>query len=112
MSEFVKEVSDSNFETEVLNSAVPTLVDFWAPWCAPCRMIAPSVEAVAKENGSLVQVVKMNVDDNPAISQRFGIKGIPTLIVFKDGREVERMVGAGSKEALSKLVERHVAKAA
>jgi thioredoxin 1 len=75
-------------------------------------MIAPSIEAIAQENGPLVQVVKMNVDENTAISQRYGIKGIPTLIVFKDGREVERMVGAGSKEALSKLVDRHIAKAA
>jgi len=112
MSEFVKEITDSNFETEVLNSSLPTLVDFWAPWCAPCRMIAPMVEQVAKENSSVAQVGKMNVDENPNVSQRYGIKGIPTLILFKDGREVERMVGAGTFEALSRLVDRHTAKAA
>ncbi len=112
MSEFVSEATDANFENEVLNSDQPVLVDFWAPWCAPCRMIAPLVEAIAKEYSGSARVTKLNVDENPAISQRFGIKGIPTLILFKDGKEAERIVGAGSKEALSRLIDRHTAKAA
>jgi thioredoxin 1 len=107
MSEFVKEVTDSNFESEVLQAGRPVLVDFWAPWCAPCRMIAPTVEAIAQEYEGSATVTKLNVDENPSISQRFGIKGIPTMILFKDGREAERMVGAGSKEALSRLIDRH-----
>jgi thioredoxin 1 len=109
MSEFVKEVTDSNFEAEVLEADRPVLVDFWAPWCAPCRMIAPAVEALAQQYEGSATVTKMNVDENPAISQRFGIKGIPTLILFKDGREAERIVGAGSKEALARLIDRHSA---
>jgi thioredoxin 1 len=109
MSEYVKEVTDSSFEKEVLQADRPVLVDFWAPWCAPCRMIAPTVEALAKEYSESAGVVKVNVDDNPSISQRFGIKGIPTLILFKDGKEAERIVGAASKEAISRLIDRHAA---
>jgi thioredoxin 1 len=108
MSEYVKAVSDASFEKDVLQSERPVLVDFWAAWCAPCRMIAPLVEAVAEEYGESAAVVKLNVDENPATSQRYGIKGIPTLILFKGGREEERLVGATSKEALSRLVGKHL----
>ena len=108
MSEFVKEVSDQDFETQVLNSNKPVLVDFWAPWCAPCRMLAPTVEAVAQNFQETASVVKLNVDDNPAVSQRYGIKGIPTLILFKNGKEEERVVGATSKEAISRMIDKHV----
>ena len=108
MSEFVKEVSDSSFEADVLSSEKPVLVDFWAPWCAPCRMIAPTVEAIAQDFQGSADVVKLNVDNNPSISQRFGIKGIPTLILFKDGIEAERIVGAAGKEAITRLVEKYV----
>lgn len=107
MSEFVKDVSDSNFESDVLNSDKPVLVDFWAPWCAPCRMLAPTVEAVAQNFQNTASVVKLNVDDNPAVSQRYGIKGIPTLILFKNGKEEERVVGATSKEAISRMIDKH-----
>jgi thioredoxin 1 len=107
MSEHVLEATDNNFAREVLEADVPVLVDFWAPWCAPCRMIAPTVETVARENVNVAKVVKVNVDDNPSTSQRFGIKGIPTLILFKDGKEAERIVGAASKEAIARLVEKH-----
>jgi thioredoxin 1 len=107
MSENVKEVNDSSFEQVVLNSAKPVLVDFWAEWCAPCRMLSPAIEAVAQQfNGSAV-VVKLNVDDNPATAGKYGIKGIPTLIVFREGTEVERVVGATSKESISRMIERH-----
>ena len=108
MSEFVKEVSDSSFEKDVLGSARPVLVDFWAEWCAPCRMLAPTVAAVAEHYGETAMVVKLNVDDNPSTAQRYGIKGIPTLILFRDGKEVERVVGATSKESISKMIDKHV----
>jgi thioredoxin 1 len=109
MSEHVNEVSDSNFEQDVLQSEQPVLVDFWAPWCAPCRMLTPTVEAVAEQYAANARVVKLNVDDNPSTSQRYGIKGIPTLILFKNGKEEERVVGATSKENLSRMIDRHVA---
>ena len=108
MSEHVKEVTDQDFEAQVLNSNKPVLVDFWAPWCAPCRMLAPTVEAVAQSFEQTASVVKLNVDDNPAVSQRYGIKGIPTLILFKNGKEEERVVGATSKEAISRMIDKHV----
>jgi thioredoxin 1 len=108
MSEFVKDVTDSSFEKEVLGSDKPVLVDFWAEWCAPCRMLAPTVLAVAEHYGENASVVKLNVDDNPSTAQRYGIKGIPTLILFRDGKEVERVVGATSKESISRMVEKYV----
>jgi thioredoxin 1 len=107
MSKHVNEVQDATFEKEVLGSERPVLVDFWAEWCAPCRMIAPTVDAVAGEFEGRAAVVKLNVDDNPATSQRYGIKGIPTLILFKNGQEAERIVGATSKDALVRLLEKH-----
>jgi thioredoxin 1 len=108
MSEHVRDVNDQDFEAQVLNSDRPVLVDFWAPWCAPCRMLAPTVEAVAQSFQGTASVVKLNVDDNPAVSQRYGIKGIPTLILFKNGKEEERVVGATSKEAISRMIDKHV----
>jgi thioredoxin 1 len=108
MSEYVKDVSEASFEQDVVGAGEPVLVDFWAQWCAPCRMIAPVVEAVAKDYAGRARVVKVNVDDSPSISQRYGIKGIPTLILFRDGKEAERVVGAVSKESLSRLVEKYV----
>ena len=111
MSEHVKETSDGTFENDVLKSDRPVLVDFWAAWCAPCRMLAPTVEAVAEKYASSARVVKLNVDDNPSVSQRFGIKGIPTLILFKNGKEEERVVGATSEQAISRMLDKHVAAA-
>ena len=108
MSEHVTEVSDSSFEKDVLQSATPVLVDFWAAWCAPCRMLAPTVEAIAEKYATNARVVKLNVDENPSVSQSYGIKGIPTLILFKNGKEEERVVGATSKEAISRMLEKHV----
>jgi thioredoxin 1 len=112
MSEHVSEVSDSSFEKDVLQSDKPVLVDFWAAWCAPCRMLAPTVDAIAEKYSTNARVVKVNVDDNPSISQRYGIKGIPTLILFKGGKEEERVVGATSKEAISRMIDKHVSGAA
>lgn len=107
MSEFVNDVSDSSFETDVLAAGKPVLVDFWAEWCAPCRMLAPTVAAVAEHYVDTAKVVKLNVDDNPSTAQRYGIKGIPTLILFRDGKEVERVVGATSKESIMKMIEKY-----
>jgi len=108
MSDYVSDVSDASFEKDVLQSSKPVLVDFWAAWCAPCRMLAPTVEAVAEKYAGSASVVKLNVDENPSVSQRYGIKGIPTLILFKGGKEEERVVGATSKEAISRMLDKHV----
>ena len=108
MSEHVNDVSDNSFEADVLQSERPVLVDFWAAWCAPCRMLAPTVEAVAEKYSGAARVVKLNVDENPGVSQRYGRKGIPHLILFKNGKEEERVVGATSKEAISRMIEKHV----
>ena len=107
-SEFVNDVSDANFEAEVLQSDRPVLVDFWAAWCAPCRMIAPTVAQVAEKYSDSARVVKLNVDDNPNVPQKYGIKGIPTLILFKNGKEEERVVGATTKEAISRMIDKHI----
>src|SRR5467141_5026634 len=107
MSDYVSEVSDSSFEKDVLQSAKPVLVDFWAEWCAPCRMIAPTIEAIADQYSETAEVVKVNVDDNTGTAQRYGIKGIPTLILFSGGKEVERVVGATSKQSISRMIERY-----
>jgi len=107
MSEKLREVNDGSFEQDVLKSGKPVLVDFWAEWCAPCRMLTPTVEAVAEKFSETVTVVKLNVDDNPATAGQYGIKGIPTLILFREGKEVERVVGATSKESIARLIEKH-----
>ena len=108
MSEFVKQATDSNFQTDILNADKPVLVDFWAEWCGPCRAVAPAVEAVAEEYRQRASVYKMNVDENMKVPQQFGIRGIPTLIVFKDGQEQERIVGAVSREAIAEAIEKHL----
>src|SRR5205807_10162175 len=105
MSEHVKETSDGTFENDVLKSDRPVLVDFWAACCSPCRMLAPTVEDVAEKYAANARVVKLNVDDNPSVSQRYGIKGIPTLILFKGGKEEERDVGVTSKEAIARMID-------
>ena len=107
MNIHVREVSDSSFEQDVLQADRPVLVDFWAAWCAPCRMLAPIVDAVAEKYADTAHTFKLNVDENPSVSQRYGIKGIPTLILFRDGREEERIVGAASKEAISRMLEKY-----
>ena len=94
------EVTDAEFEEQVLQASVPTLVDFWATWCGPCKMIAPVVEQVAYEYDGRLQVLKMDVDSNPNTPSRFGIMSIPTLILFKGGEAVERVTGFRPKEAL------------
>jgi thioredoxin 1 len=94
------EVSDSSFDAEVLKSSVPVLVDFWATWCGPCKMIAPVVEEIAKEYDGKVKVVKVDVDSNPETSMKFSIRSIPTLMIFKGGKVVEQLIGAMPKKNL------------
>lgn len=99
-------VSDQTFGTEV-ESKGTVLVDFWAPWCGPCKMIAPVLEELDQEIGDSVKIAKLNVDDNPESASRFGVMSIPTLIVFKDGQPVDKVVGFQSKDALKNVVARH-----
>ena len=108
MSDRVTNVTDSSFEKDVLEADKLVLVDFWAEWCAPCRMLAPTIDAIADQFVESAGVVKLNVDDNTATAQRYGIKGIPTLILFSEGKEVERVVGATSKDSIAKMIEKHV----
>ncbi len=108
MSGKVGEVSDNNFDTEVLNSEIPVLVDFWAAWCAPCRMLAPVVDAVAEKYVGRAKVVKLNVDENTLTSSKYNIKGIPTLLLFKDGIIKEQIIGNTTKDTISKMIENHL----
>jgi thioredoxin len=108
MSKYVREVNESDFDQVVLESKRPVLVDFWAEWCGPCRTLAPIVEASAEHYGDAVQVSKLNVDDSPGIAQRFGIQAIPTLILFRDGVEKERILGVASQEKISRTIERYI----
>ena len=111
MSQHVIEVTDYSFEVKVLQSDQPVLVDFWAAWCGPCRLLKPIVTAVADNYQGVVRVVKVNVDDNVSTSHRYGIKGIPTLILFKNGKEAERLVGAASEKAIAQMIDKHLDKA-
>src|SRR2546430_16606191 len=93
----VQEVNDKNFEIEVLKSDLPVLIDFWAPWCGPCKQIAPVVDELAKEYAGRLKIVKMNVDDNPQTPSKYGVRGIPNLILFKNGQVRDQIVGAVPK---------------
>ncbi len=98
------ELNDANFEEEVLKSSIPVLVDFWAEWCAPCRIIAPVVEELATEYSGRVKVGKMDVDSNPQTSMKFGIRSIPTLLIFKNGQAVDTIVGAVPKNVIEEKI--------
>jgi thioredoxin 1 len=103
-----QEVNDSNFNEEVLQSTSPVLVDFWAPWCAPCRTLAPIVDAVAAEYVGRVKIVKLNIDDNQSTAAKYGVMSIPTLMIFKNGKEAERSVGFLSQRNLSEKLKAHL----
>ena len=102
-------VTDSTFAAAVERSALPVLVDAWAPWCGPCKLIAPAIDELASELAGRVRVVKLNVDDNPATAARFDIRSIPTLLVLRDGREVDRLVGVQPKAEIARRLERAMA---
>ena len=102
------EITDSNFDSEVIKSSVPVLVDFWAAWCAPCRALAPTVDAIADQYQGRVKVGKMDVDDNGDTSIKFNIRGIPTLLLFKDGHVKEQIVGAVGKDVIAKAIDKHL----
>ena len=101
----ISDVSDADFDTEVLKSDTPVLIDFWAPWCGPCKAIAPIVEELAQEYDGRVKIVKMNVDDNPQTPGKYGVRGIPNLIVFKGGNVHEQIVGAVPKTKLTAAID-------
>lgn len=105
-SDKVIQLSDDSFENEVLKSSTPVLVDFWASWCAPCKAISPVVDGLADDYEGQVKVGKLNVDENPATPGQFGVRGIPTLILFKDGKVVDQVVGAVPKNQLESLIKK------
>ncbi len=109
MSEHVSEVTDATFEEEILRSPLPALVDFWAAWCGPCRVIGPIVEEIAEEYKDRARVAKMNVDDNPGTAARYGVRGIPALLLFKNGELVDQIIGAVPKTQVVSLLEKAVA---
>jgi len=108
MSEHIQYVSDATFDAEVLQSPLPVLVDYWAEWCGPCRMIAPILDEIAKEYAGRLSVAKLNVDENQQTPQKFGIRGIPTLMLFKNGNIEATKVGALSKSQLTAFIDSHI----
>ena len=108
-SDLIKHVSDATFQTDVLSAPAPVLVDFWAEWCGPCKMIAPILDDVASTYSGKLQVAKMNVDDNREVPAKFGIRGIPTLMLFKDGQLAATKVGALSKAQLTAFIDQQLA---
>jgi thioredoxin 1 len=108
----IGDVNDADFGTSVLGSETPVLVDFWAEWCVPCHMVSPVVEEIAQEKGDDLKVAKLNIDENPEMTRRFGVMSIPSLILFKGGEEVARVVGAKPKDAILRDLDPHLVKGA
>lgn len=108
MAGSVKSVSDQNFQSDVLGASGPVLVDFWAEWCGPCKALAPKLEEIAGELVGQATIVKLNVDENPATPQQFGIRGIPTLILFKGGKQVDQIVGNHPKDSILNMIKKHI----
>lgn len=102
------QVTDATFEQEVIESSVPVLVDFWAPWCGPCRMVAPVVDEISEQYAGQIKVVKVNTDDNPNVASKYGIRSIPTLMIFKGGQRVDMVVGAVPKSTLATTLEKYL----
>ena len=108
MNEHIKHVTDATFDADVLKAGTPVLVDYWAEWCGPCKMIAPHLEAIAAELGDKVQVIKVNIDENPLTPTRYGVRGIPTLMLFKNGEVAATKVGALPKSKLMEWVQESI----
>jgi thioredoxin 1 len=104
----VAEVNEQNFDQEVLKADVPVLVDFWAPWCGPCRMVAPIVDELSREHSGKLKVVKINTDEAPGVAGRYNIMSIPTLMIFKDGERVDQIIGAQPKQAIAQRLLPHL----
>ena len=109
MAGAVLDITDTSFETEVIKSATPVLVDFWAEWCGPCKMLSPTVEKLANEYNGRLKVVKVNVDENPNSASKFGIQAIPTLLIFKNGSNADRIVGVTPEKDLRNRIEKVLA---
>jgi len=105
----IGDVTDQDFEDRVLKSDTPVLVDFWAEWCVPCHMVSPVVEEIGRDKGASLVVAKLNIDANPEITRKYGVMSIPTLMLFKGGQEMARVVGARGKDALLKEIDPHIA---
>nr|YP_010925752.1 thioredoxin [Neoporphyra seriata]WKD83984.1 thioredoxin [Neoporphyra seriata] len=104
----VSHVTDASFKQEVINNNLPVLVDFWAPWCGPCRMVSPVVDEIAEEYESSIKVVKINTDENPTIAAEYGIRSIPTLMIFKAGERVDTVIGAVPKSTLASTLNKYI----
>jgi len=99
-----KQIKDNEFESEVINSKLPVLIDFWAEWCGPCRMLSPILDQLSEEMDGKVKIVKMNIDENPETPSKFGVRGIPTMLLFKEGKQIATKVGVQSKNALQEWI--------